>query len=409
MDGTPQDLHEAVGAPCQDSSVNTPTPRSYKVAGLFAGIGGLEVGLSRAGHEASVLCEVWDPAKTVLANRLPGIRIEPDVKDLKILPDGVGVITAGFPCTDLSQAGRMAGITGEASGLVSHVFRLLDDHDPTWLVLENVRNMLPLDKGKAMRFLVDELEVRGYRWAYRVVDSRFTGVPQRRQRVLLAASKTEDPREVLLADDAGEPGPEHYDGRMTGFYWTEGLRGLGWAPDGVPTLKGGSTIGIPSPPGIWVRDAEVGRQIVTPTIEDAEAMQGFDRGWTESAAETLRKGPRWKLVGNAVTVPVAEWLGRRLATPGSYDDSEATRMADVDRWPSAAWGGSGERWKSHVSMWPERQPYKSLSEVVDPETLTPLSYRAAAGFLERASRAKLNFDEDFILAVKRHVEHMSNA
>ena len=384
-------------------------PRRYKVAGLFAGIGGLEVGLARAGHEAAVLCEVWEPAKTVLGHRLPGVKIEPDVKDLTELPGDVGVITAGFPCTDLSQAGRMAGITGEASGLVSHVFRLLDEHDPTWLVLENVRNMLPLDGGRAMRFLVDELESRGFNWAYRVVDSRFTGVPQRRQRVLLAASKTEDPRDVLLSDDAGDPGPEHYAGAMTGFYWTEGLRGLGWAPDGVPTLKGGSTLGIPSPPAIWVRDAEVGRQIVTPSIEDAEAMQGFDRGWTQAAAETTRKGPRWKLVGNAVTVGVAEWLGRRLAEPGSYDPSEASPMTDADRWPSAAWGGSGERWKSHVSMWPERQPYTGLSDLVDHETLTPLSYRAAAGFLERTSRAKLNFDEDFLLAVKRHVEHMAIA
>lgn len=380
------------------------TPRSYTVAGLFAGIGGLEVGLSRAGHEAAVLCEVWDPATTVLGHRLPGVKIEPDVKDLKKLPADVGVITAGFPCTDLSQAGRMAGITGEASGLVSHVFRLLDDHDPTWLVLENVRNMLPLDGGRAMHFLVDELERRGFRWAYRVVDSRFTGVPQRRQRVLLAASKTEDPRDVLLADDAGDPGADHYASDMTGFYWTEGLRGLGWAPDGVPTLKGGSTIGIPSPPGVWVRNAEVGRQIVTPSIEDAEALQGFDRGWTEAAAANGKRGPRWKLVGNAVTVGVAEWLGRRLANPGEYDESEATPMTDADRWPAAAWGGDGVRWRSNVSMWPERQAYQRLSDVLDPDGLTPLSYRAAAGFLERTSRAKLNFDEDFILAVKRHVE-----
>lgn len=387
--------------------MNEAAPRTYKVAGLFAGIGGLEVGLGRAGHEASALCEVWDAATTVLKHRLPNVQIEPDVRDLKRLPDDVNLVTAGFPCTDLSQAGRTAGITGEASGLVSHVFRLLDDHDPTWLVLENVRNMLPLDGGRAMQFLVHELERREYRWAYRVVDSRFTGVPQRRQRVLVAASKTEDPRDVLLAHDAGEPDAEHFVNDMTGFYWTEGLRGLGWVPDGVPTLKGGSSIGIPSPPAIWVHEAEVGRQLVTPSIEDAEQMQGFDRGWTEAAAVAGKRGPRWKLVGNAVTVGVAEWLGRQLARPGSYNESEATRLKPSDRWPSAAWGGDGERWKSHVSMWPELQPYQHLADVVNPETLTPLSYRAAAGFLERTSRAKLKFDEDFLLAVKRHVEHAS--
>jgi DNA (cytosine-5)-methyltransferase 1 len=112
--------------------------------------------------------------------------------------------------------------------------------------------MLPLDGGYAMRYLVDELERRGYRWAYRVVDSRFAGLPQRRHRVLLLASRTDDPRGILLGEDRGEPGASRYRSNAFGFYWTEGLRGLGWAQDAVPTLKGGSTIGIPSPPAVWL-------------------------------------------------------------------------------------------------------------------------------------------------------------
>jgi len=262
-----------------------------------------------------------------------------------------------------------------------------------------VRNMLPLDGGRAMHYLVTQLETRGYRWAYRLVDSRFTGVPQRRQRVLLVASRTEDPRHVLLADDASEPGPEHYARDAYGFYWTEGLRGLGWAKDATPTLKGGSAIGIPSPPGIWRPAAPPGQRLVTPSVEDAEELQGFPRGWT---AAVPRTGTRWKLVGNAVTVGVAEWLGRRLAAPGGYDESEAMPLDDGGRWPDAAWGRDGRRWRSRVSMWPERQPYRHLRDVLDADGLTPLSQRAAAGFLARTQRAKLRFDEDFILDVKRH-------
>lgn len=72
----------------------------------------------------------------------------------------------------------MDGITGKASGLVSEVFRLIRRPVPPMLLLENVRNMLVLDSGAAMRYLVDELESLGYRWAYRLVDSRFTGVPR---------------------------------------------------------------------------------------------------------------------------------------------------------------------------------------------------------------------------------------
>jgi len=121
-----------------------------------------------------LLCEVWEPAKAVLAKQFPGVPLDPDVQHLKALPGDVDVVTAGFPCQDLSQAGRTAGIRGEQSGLVSHVFRLLQKHHPRWLVLENVRNMLVLDEGKAMFHLVQELEALGYSWAYRLVDSRFT-------------------------------------------------------------------------------------------------------------------------------------------------------------------------------------------------------------------------------------------
>lgn len=370
---------------------------------MFAGIGGLESGLHAAGHSTVMLCEVWPAARQVLKQRFPGIPVEDDVRAMNRLPENIDVVTAGFPCTDLSQAGRTAGISGAQSGLVSHVFRLVDEEHPRWLVLENVRNMLPLDGGRAMHHLVSELEQRGYAWAYRLVDSRFTGVPQRRQRVLLVASRTEDPRGVLLADDAGAPGSEHYGSDAFGFYWTEGLRGLGWAQDATPTLKGGSTIGIPSPPAIWIPEAPLGRQLVTPSIEDAEALQGFNRGWTAAAQADGRKSARWKLIGNAVTTRVAAWLGRRLAAPGSYDPAEAEPLRTGDRWPGAAWGANGQQWMSQVSMWPEQQPYTHLLELLDRQYLTPLSHRAAAGFLERTQRAKLRFDPDFIIAVKNHV------
>ena len=296
-----------------------PTPSNWTVAGLFAGIGGIELGLERAGMQTELLCEWWEPARAVLEHRFPAVPVEPDVRDLEKLPP-VDLLTAGFPCTDLSQAGRMKGITGEASGLVGEVFRLLRDRRVPWVLLENVRNMLVLDGGHAMNFLVEEFESLGYRWAYRLVDSRFTGVAQRRQRVIFLASLEGDPRDVLFADEAGEPDESYYRDDAFGFYWTEGLRGLGWARDAVPTLKGGSTIGIPSPPAIWHPTAPIGHRIVTPSISEAEQLQGFPAGWTQqSDAVSSRKGTRWKLVGNAVTVGVSEWVAGRLASPGSFE------------------------------------------------------------------------------------------
>lgn len=373
------------------------------VAGLFAGIGGIETGLARAGLGTELVCESWAPAQAVLRERFPDIDLADDVTELGALPK-VDVVTAGFPCTDLSQAGRTQGIRGRQSGLVAHVFRLLDKRRVPWVVLENVRNMLALDQGRAMRFLVDELEALGYRWAYRLVDSRFTGVPQRRQRVIMVASRVGDPRQVLFADDAGKPDDRRLSEDAFGFFWTEGLRGLGWARDAVPTLKGGSTIGIPSPPGIWYRSGEPGRRIVVPGIEDAESLQGFPRGWTAPASATsMRKGVRWKLVGNAVTVGVAAWVGHRLVDPDDPADT-GRPLQSGERWPPAAWGGEGRVWTADVSMWPHHAAYCHLAEAVDLDRATPLSARAAAGFLGRAHRGTLRIDPEFLVDVKEHVE-----
>jgi DNA (cytosine-5)-methyltransferase 1 len=381
---------------------------SFTIAGLFAGIGGLEQGLKAAGGKAALLCENWPPAMAVLRNQFRTVPLHSDIKTLDALPE-VDVVTAGFPCTDLSQAGRTAGIHGEASGLIIHLFELLKEASPRWVVIENVRNMLVLDRGHAMDFLVEQLESLGYRWAYRLVDSRFTGVPQRRQRVIMVASKEEDPRRVLFADDAGEvleASDPRFEDDAFGFYWTEGNTGLGWARDAVPTLKGGSGLGIPSSPAVWVPADPTGRAIVTPSIEHAERMQGFEAGWTKAALEVGKPGQRWKLVGNAVTVGVAEWLGHRLIQPGEFDNSRGALLKESDKWPNAAWGNSGSRWWAHVSLWPKHQEYQHLLDILDRKNLTPLSYKAAAGFHSRLEKSSLRTRDGFKQAMKEHVEAM---
>jgi DNA (cytosine-5)-methyltransferase 1 len=80
-----------------------------KVAGLFAGIGGFELGLAGTGHSTVMLCEIWNPARAVLAARFPCKR---DVAELRSLPPEIELLVAGFPCQDLSQAGLTAGIGG---------------------------------------------------------------------------------------------------------------------------------------------------------------------------------------------------------------------------------------------------------------------------------------------------------
>jgi DNA (cytosine-5)-methyltransferase 1 len=375
------------------------------VCGLFSGIGGLELPFHLRGAKTSLLCECWAPAVSVLTVRFPDAPIHHDVAQLAELPEGTDVVTAGFPCTDLSQAGRTAGIDGKQSGLVSHVFRLLANENVKWLILENVRNMLVLERGRAMHYLTQQLESLGFSWAYRVVDSQFTGVPQRRHRVLLVASREGDPRSILFADEAGPPHESEFGEDAFGFYWTEGYTGLGWARDAVPPLKGGSTVGIPSPPAVWRPHAPQGLKIVTPSIEDAERFQGFESGWTKPADDGRANGPRWKLVGNAVTVGVSDWLVGRLYKPGAV--SIQSRALEVGiKWPDAAFGFRGRVWSFDASHWPVAKPRQSLTQMMTEATAKPLSARATQGFLDRVRRSKLRFEARFLDDLREHLAFM---
>lgn len=372
-----------------------------RVAGLFAGIAGVELGLGAAGHTAILFSEIDESARAVLAAHYPTVPIIPDVRDVRSISEA-DLVAAGFPCQDLSQAGRTAGIRGEKSGLVGEVLRLIREHDPRWLLLENVPFMLALDGGRGMAYLTARLDLYGFRWAYRVVDTRAFGLPQRRQRVLLLASRSEDPRDVLLADDAGAPRSTPTEGSAYGFYWTEGNRGLGWAVDAVPTLKAGSTLGIPSPPAIWV--LETG-EIGTPDIRDAERLQGFPPDWTAPALEVSgrRAGVRWRLVGNAVSVPVMKWLGERLRRPGSYDPTLDPPMRSHEPWPRAAWCMGGRVHRASVSEWPLSAEHPRLMDFLA-YPLRPLSLRATAGFFKRASNSRLRFAAGFLDAIEAHLQ-----
>lgn len=373
-----------------------------RVTGLFAGVGGIELGLHRAGHCTLLMCESDPGAAAVLRARFPSVPIHDDVRALNELPERTTLLAAGFPCQDLSQAGMTRGIGGARSGLVGEVFRLLEVHSVPWVLLENVPFMLQLAGGRALDVIVRRLETLGYRWAHRVVDSRAFGLPQRRERVFLLASKVGDPRDVLLTDDAGEPDePAFRRGAAHGFYWTEGVRGLGWAVDAVPTLKGGSTIGIASPPAILLPDG----RIVKPDLRDAERMQGFEVDWTKPAEAVVKPGMRWKMVGNAVTVDVAAWIGERLRTPGEYKGLWDHPLPPGAPWPHAAWNVGDGRFTADVSAWPKRVRRTPLHRFLQFEAV-PLSVRGTEGFLKRARSGRLRFPEGFLDAVAAHLKRM---
>ena len=373
-----------------------------KVAGLFAGIGGVELGLSRAGHQPLLHCEIDPGASEVLSEHFPAVPLHGDVRTLMKLPKGTELVAGGFPCQDLSQAGATRGIEGKNSGLVNEVFRLLGSHDVPHVLLENVPFILVLARGYAMRHVTTRLEKLGYRWAYRVVDSRAFGLPQRRQRMYLLASRVLEPVELLMQGNESADEVEDWRGRACGFYWTEGVRGLGWAVDAVPTLKGGSTVGIASPPAIWMP----GGEIVTPDIRDAERLQGFAENWTLPVERVSRKGFRWKSVGNAVSVPAAEWVGRRLRHRAAAVDMRVHSFDSERGWPTAAFGGPGQRALGvEISMWPERVPRLALADFLRFEPKL-LSLKATDGFISRLKSSGLRYPPEFLRALLRHSDRM---
>jgi DNA (cytosine-5)-methyltransferase 1 len=166
-------------------------------------------------------------------------------------------------------------------------------------------------------------------------------------------------------------------------------------------LKGGSTIGIPSPPAILLPDGRV----VKPDIRDAERLQGFDPDWTVQAESVARPSSRWKLVGNAVTVNVARWLGERFIQLDGNSSTGGRPLPTGTPWPRAAWNAGEGRFTSSLSSWPLCVQPQPLAEFLryDP---APLSEKATAGFLARFKESSLAKPPGFVKALERHLELM---
>lgn len=373
-----------------------------RVVGAFTGIGGLETGLKQAGFSTVATAEIDPHASAVLANRLPETINLGDVTAIEEFPD-CDLIAAGFPCQDLSQAGRMGGIHGPRSGLVRHIFDAVSRMSvlPEFLLFENVPFLLNLHGGVGIAWLLRQVEQAGYRWAYRIIDSRAFGLPHRRRRLFVLASRNMPPEQILF--DVGRHEPTVAPNAQTpcGFYWTEGNRGLGWAVDAIPPLK--STALVVSAPAIWRPPS---RDFVTPTIEDAEALQGFDRGWTAAASDLIGGSTaRWRLVGNAVSVPAAKWVGSRILEQRSWKSvSGGIQLRPGQRWPKSAYGAFGRCFIVDDNEWPGQEPLGSLDDYLS-DDLPRLSVRAAAGFLGRLNRSTLKSPSRFRNDLKEFIRN----
>ena len=182
---------------------------------LFAGVGGFDLALERNGVKVVASCEIDKKASEVLAKHFPNSKLFGDVQELtgKDLIDAGfdpnnGIIVGGFPCQDLSVAGKRAGLAGNRSGLFWEICRLLDETKAKYFILENVPGLLSSQQGADMGTVIGALAERGYGIAYRVLDAQHFGVPQRRRRVFIVGCLGDDGRTPakILAIDEGRAG-----------------------------------------------------------------------------------------------------------------------------------------------------------------------------------------------------------
>ncbi len=309
---------------------------------LFTGVGGFDLGFERAGMKCAWQCEIDSHARKVLDRRWAEVRKFEDVRDVTGNDaESVDVIAGGFPCQDVSVAGRRAGFAGERSGLWFEFARVISELKPRWVVIENVPGLLSSNRGRDFETVPGTLVEFGYGISWRILDAQFFGVPQRRRRVFIVgsfgngrAAEILFERKRLRGDIApsggeGEKYPRSIANCITA---REGQRMNETVETLIPVMMEYGHKQTDKPPIVWdfhygeVRLQENG---TTPTLTshygsggnntafvdvrrltpvECCRLQGFPDDWNDNVSDTQR----YKQMGNAVCVNVAEWIGKRI-------------------------------------------------------------------------------------------------
>lgn len=177
-----------------------------KLGSLFSGIGGFDAGFYEAGFDITWMVEKEPFCQAVLKTHFPGVKLFSDVKEVgKHNLEPVDVIAGGFPCQDLSVAGKRAGLEGSRSGLFWEVIRITRELRPRYLVLENVPGLFSSNGGLDFATVLRELGRIGIfqSIAWTVLDSRFFRVAQRRRRVFIVCGLAIGSAEEILFEPEG--------------------------------------------------------------------------------------------------------------------------------------------------------------------------------------------------------------
>jgi len=287
-----------------------------KVASFFSGIGGIDLGLEKAGMDVAFQCEILTFGQSILKKHWPGTPLASDITKVTAneIPD-VDVFAGGFPCQDLSLAnqGKRKGLEGARSGLFFKYAELIKEKRPRWVFIENVPGLLNSAKGADFGVVISTLDELGYGVSWRVLDAKYFGTPQRRRRTYIVASRgTIGAAEVLF-----EPGTNP-------LVDSKSVRSRNFVASGNDESVPGSNLFSIQHAGIG-RRASAGPQ-GKGYRNDGETYTLDSRGSSDAVCQTnapfrvratsgISAGldsNRFRAIGNAVCVPVIEWIANRI-------------------------------------------------------------------------------------------------
>lgn len=287
-----------------------------KVASFFSGIGGIDLGLERAGMEVVFQCEILPFGQSVLKKHWPGAILAGDITKVQgnDIPT-VDVFAGGFPCQDLSLAnqGKRKGLEGARSGLFYKYAELVEEKHPRWVFIENVPGLLNSAKGADFAAVLSTLDELGYGVAWRVLDAKFFGTPQRRRRTYIVASLGTLGAAEVLFERGTNPVANQQSNRTRNF------------------TASGNDGSLPEANIFSIQHAGIGRRASAGPQgkgyrNDGETYTLDSRGSSDAVCKTdapfrVREttgipsrmdSHRFRATGNAVCVPVIEWIGSRI-------------------------------------------------------------------------------------------------
>jgi DNA (cytosine-5)-methyltransferase 1 len=179
---------------------------TLRILDLFSGIGGFSYAAEQlvGGFKTVQFVECNPFCQRVLSTHWPAVPIYPDVTNYTASVGSCDVITAGFPCQDLSSAGKQAGLRGERSGLFYEVIRLARELQPRFVVFENVANLVSHKDGETFQEVLFQIARAGFDAEWAVISARDVGACHLRKRVWIVAYAASECGDDVRLEDAGE-------------------------------------------------------------------------------------------------------------------------------------------------------------------------------------------------------------